>query len=311
MHPILFSIKLSLINIHGFILVLFVLAGIAFLLSKTKITRKGILVFAGWLIGVNCIGAVIYHFFPDKNFPIHSYGFMLALSFLLGIWFASARAKKAGLNPNVIADVGFWVILAAIVGARAYYVALHFEEFRGDLLSIVNPFHGGVVGIGGLVMYGGFIGAILASVLFFTLKKIPFLPYADVSAPSIGLGIALTRIGCFMNGCCYGSPAAHHGVNFPLSSAAGIYQHDMHAVGLFPSQLFESAGGLLIVALVLLIGGRKPFTGFLFYTTGLLYAVLRFVVDFTRYYGADERLAGLSQPDRVHRAVRDFRRPDP
>jgi phosphatidylglycerol:prolipoprotein diacylglycerol transferase len=253
------------------------------------------LVFAGWFLGVNLFGAVIYHFFPNKAFPIHSYGFMLALSFLLGIWFASVRAKKAGLNPNVIADVGFWVILSAIVGARAYYVALHFEEFQGDLLSIVNPFHqGGVVGIGGLVMYGGFIGAILASVLFFYLKKIPFQPYADVSAPAIGLGIALTRIGCFMNGCCYGSPAAHHGINFPLSSAAGVYQHEAHAAGLFPSQLYESAGGLLIVLIIILIGNRKPFTGFLFLLTGLLYSVLRFAVDFSRYYGADERLGGLS-----------------
>lgn len=108
------------------------------------------------------------------SFPIHSYGFMLAVSFLLGIWIASVRAKRAGLDPAVIADVGFWVILSAIVGARAYYAVLHFEEFRGDPFSIINPFHGGVVGIGGLVMYGGFIGAVLASILYFSVKKRPF-----------------------------------------------------------------------------------------------------------------------------------------
>jgi phosphatidylglycerol---prolipoprotein diacylglyceryl transferase len=228
------------------------------------------------------------------SFPIHSYGFMLAVSFLLGIWIASIRAKKAGLDPNVIADLGFWVILAAIVGSRAYYAVLHFEEFKGDLISIVNPFHGGVVGIGGLVMYGGFIGAILASVVFFSKKKLPFAPYADAVAPSIGLGIALTRIGCFLNGCCYGSTAAHGGMNFPMSSAAGIYQHEIHAAGLYPSQLYESAGGLLMFLIVLLIGTKSPFKGFLFYLTGLLYTVLRFIVDFSRYYGANERLGGLS-----------------
>ena len=231
---------------------------------------------------------------PVIHFPVHSYGFMLALSFLLGIWIASVRAKRAGLDPTVIADVGFWVILSAIVGARAYYVLLHFEEFRGDLISIVNPFHGGIVGIGGLVMYGGFIGAILASILYFSITKRPFLRYADASAPSVALGVALTRIGCFLNGCCYGSGAAHCGISFPMSSAAGVYQHEIHATGLYPSQLYESAGGLLIFIALLLIEKRIPFQGFLFYSVGLLYSVLRFIVDFSRFYGTNERLGGLS-----------------
>jgi phosphatidylglycerol---prolipoprotein diacylglyceryl transferase len=231
---------------------------------------------------------------PFIKFPIHAYGFMLALSFLLGIWIASVRAKRAGLKPEVIADVGFWVILSAIVGSRAYYVLLHFEEFQGDLLAIINPFHGGLVGIGGLVMYGGFIGAVLAAIFFFRTKKIPFLPYADVSAPSVALGVALTRIGCFLNGCCYGSAASWGGVVFPVSSAAGTYQHQVNAAGLYPAQLFESAGGLLIFLLLFLIERKKLFSGFLFFSFGLLYSVLRFTVDFFRFYGPDERLAGLS-----------------
>lgn len=231
---------------------------------------------------------------PGINFPVHAYGMMLALSFLVGIWLASVRAKRAGLKPEVIADVGFWVIVAAIIGSRAYYVVLHFEEFRGNLLAIINPFQDGMVGIGGLVMYGGFIGAILASVLFFNKKRIPFLPYADASAPSIALGVALTRIGCFLNGCCYGSAAAHGGVSFPMSSAAGAYQNSIHAPGLYPAQLYESAGGLLVVLVLLLAEKKKPFTGFMFYSVGLLYSVLRFAVDFSRFYGPGERLAGLS-----------------
>jgi phosphatidylglycerol:prolipoprotein diacylglycerol transferase len=232
--------------------------------------------------------------FKVFSFPIHSYGLMLAVSFLLGIWLATSRAKKAGLNPNVIADVGFWVILSAIVGARLYYVLLHFEEFRGDLLSIINPFHAGMVGIGGLVMYGGFIGAIAASIVFFNAKKLAFMPYADACAPSIGLGVMLTRIGCFLNGCCYGSPTAHGGVTFPTESAAGLYQHDMHAAGLYPSQLYESAGGLVMLLLILAAGRIKTFSGLQFLVMGLLYSILRFIVDFSRYYGPNEQLAGLS-----------------
>jgi phosphatidylglycerol:prolipoprotein diacylglycerol transferase len=234
---------------------------------------------------------VLFHIF---NFPIHSYGFMLMLSFLLGILLASDKAKKAGLNPDVIADIGIWLILAAIIGARAYYVILHYDEFRGDPISIINPFHDGMVGIGGLVMYGGFIGALIASFIYFRVKRLPFLPYADAVAPAFGLGVMLTRVGCFMNGCCYGAPTDHCGVSFPISSAAGIYQHDMHATALYPSQLFESVGGFLILVTVLLIGKKKPFIGFLFYFAGLMYTVIRFLVDFSRFYAPDERLGGFS-----------------
>jgi phosphatidylglycerol:prolipoprotein diacylglycerol transferase len=229
------------------------------------------------------------------HFPIHSYGVMLALSFLFGIWFAGTRAKKNNLDPNVISDVGFYVILASILGARLYYVLLHFEEFRGDLASIINPFHAGSVGIGGLVMYGGFIGAILAGVIYFKIKKTPFLPYADACAPAIGFGIFLTRIGCFLNGCCYGAPVnSAIGVSFPADSPAGYYQHECHASMLYPSQLIESLGGLVIAVIVLIVGRKKTFAGLQFYLVGVFYAILRFCVDFTRFYSPQERLGGLS-----------------
>ena len=235
---------------------------------------------------------ILFHIF---SFPIHSYGFMLAMSFLIGIWFAAWRAKRAGLDPNTISDLGFWVILAAIVGARLYYVVLHFEEFSGDLTGIFNPFHGGNLGIGGLVMYGGFIGAIVAGVVYFRAKKEPFLPYADLSCASLGFGIFLTRIGCFLNGCCYGAATSSScGVAFPANSPAGAYMHDIHAHALIPSQLIESGGGLLIAIIILLVGTRKTFVGFRFFLTGIMYSVLRFGVDFTRFYTTHERLGPLS-----------------
>jgi len=234
--------------------------------------------------------------FKIFSFPIHSYGLMLALSFLFGIWFSGWRAKRRGLEPGAIADVGFYVIIAAILGARIYYVFLHFEEFQGNLLAIINPFHGDSIGIGGLVMYGGFIGAIVAGFLFFRIKKLPFLPYADTIAPSVGFGIFLTRIGCFLNGCCYGADASGGAcaVTFPLESPAGSYQHHIHAAGLFPSQLFESIGGLAMAVVVLLVGRLKPFTGLQFYLIGVMYSVLRFAVDFSRFYAENEKLGPLS-----------------
>lgn len=233
--------------------------------------------------------------FEIFGFPIHAYGLMLALSFLVGIWLSSWRAKRRELDPNAITDMGFYVILSAIVGARLYYVFLHFDSFKNNLVSIFNPFAGDQVGIGGLVMYGGFIGAVIAGLVYFRVKKYPFLPYADAVAPSLGLGIFFTRIGCFLNGCCFG--AASEGpvaVNFPLQSPAGAHQHAIGAEGLFPSQLFLSVGGLAIAVIVLLAGRKKLFDGFEFYLTGILYAILRFAADFTRYYAPSEKLGMLS-----------------
>ncbi len=235
---------------------------------------------------------VLFHIW---KFPVHSYGFMLALAFLVGIWLAAYRARRNNLDPDAIVDVGFYIIVAAIVGARLYYVALHFEHFKGNLLDIVNPFQEGGVGLGGLVMYGGLIGGILAGLLYFRIKHYPFLPYADAVAPSIGIGIFLTRIGCFLNGCCYGAPyEGVFSVAFPLVGPAGRYQQSIHAASLHPSQLYSAVGGLAIAIIVLLAGRRKLFDGFLFYLTGLLYAIMRFAVDFTRYYGPDERFGALS-----------------
>ena len=233
------------------------------------------------------------------SIPIHSYGLMLAASFLLGIWVSSVRAKRRGLEPGVVSDVGFWIIIAAIIGARLYYVLLHLNEFAANPLSIVNPFQGDNVGIGGLVMYGGFIGAILAGFLYFRLSKQSFLPYADAVAPSLGLGIFLTRIGCFLNGCCYGAPTEHAcGGVFPPDSPAGFYQRHLPGIeGLMriqPSQLYLSGGGLAIAGIVFLAGRKRLFQGFEFFLVGILYAILRFSVDFTRFYPESERLGALS-----------------
>ena len=119
-------------------------------------------------------------------------------------------------------------------------------------------------------------------------------------SPGVGIGIFLTRIGCFLNGCCYGAPSEGIcSVHFPPISPAGYFQEQMHATGLYPSQLFESAGGLVIAAVIFIIGTRKVFIGFQFYMLGILYAVLRFFVDCSRYYSPDERPFGVLSHNQV------------
>jgi len=223
---------------------------------------------------------------------------MLALSFLIGIFISAHRAKKAGLNPDTVSDLGLYIIIAAVAGARLYYVFWHFDEFQGNLLSIINPFAGGGVGISGLVMYGGFLGAIAAAVIFLKLKKIPPLPYLDMYAPNVGIGIALTRIGCFLNGCCHGAAVKAHSflcVHYPNNaSPAGYYQHSAEAHGLMPSQLYEAAGGIAIAVIIYLVAKKKPFAGLQFYLLVLFYSVLRFAIEFTRVYSASKMIGPLT-----------------
>ena len=158
-------------------------------------------------------------------------------------------------------------------------------------MSAFNPFREGGAG-SGLVMYGGLVGGMLAGFIYMRLKRISFPRYADAFAPSIALGVFLTRIGCFLNGCCYGEgwdgPMA---VSFPPESTPGQFQAEVHAAGLHPSQLYEAFGGLVML-LILLTAGRtwKTWEGLLVYRGILFVSVLRFIVEYTRHFEPGEML---------------------
>ena len=216
-------------------------------------------------------------------FAIRSYGLMLALSFLCGILLARWRAKKAGIDFQRIMDLAVLVIIASIAGSRALYVIFHLDEFSSNPLDIINPFQSsGVVGIQGLTMYGGVILSIIASLWFLKRHNVPTWKVADIIAPSIAFGIFLTRIGCFLNGCCFGKPGdLPWCVVFPLESAAGYF---FPGTPIHPTQLYASLYGLIIFGLLLLLERLKTFDGYTFWCFILLYAGARFSVDFVRFY---------------------------
>lgn len=216
-------------------------------------------------------------------FAIRSYGLMLALSFLFGILLARWRAKKVGLDFQRMIDLAVVVIIASILGSRAFYVLFHLNEFSDNPLDIINPFQSsGEVGIHGLSMYGGVILSILSGWWFLKRHRLPVWKVADVIAPSIALGIVLTRIGCFLNGCCFGKPGhLPWCIVFPSDSAAGYFFPETH---IHPTQLYASAYGLLIFLALLFLERFKTFDGFTFWLFILLYAIARSSIDFVRYY---------------------------
>ena len=216
---------------------------------------------------------------------IRAYGLMLALSFLIGIYLSIHRAKKQNVNPNHIMDLSVLIIISAIVGSRLLYVVAHLEEFEGRWLDTINPFQStGQIGLAGLTVLGGVILSFIASFIFLKSKKLPFYKIADIMVPAVGLGIFLTRIGCYLNGCCFGLPCDEHSavcVTFPLNSAAGS---QFPGLPLVPTQLYSSFYGLIIFVSLLVAERWKKFDGFLLALFFILYGLSRFIIDIYRYY---------------------------
>lgn len=213
---------------------------------------------------------------------IHSYGLMLALSFLVGVYLAIQRGRRLRLDPGRMMDLAMYVMLSSAAGARLLYVVPHWEEFAGHPWDVINPFQNGEVGIGGMTLYGGLILAVAVGIWFARRHRMPVWRVTDAMAPAVALGIFLTRIGCFLSGCCFGKPSdVPWAMVFPPNSAAGA---TFPNAPIHPTQLYSSLYGLAIFGILLFLERFKRFDGFTFWVFILLYSVARFGIDFVRYY---------------------------
>jgi phosphatidylglycerol:prolipoprotein diacylglycerol transferase len=204
--------------------------------------------------------------------PIRLYGLMIGIGFLLSITLASRRAKKEGINPDVILDLGVYLLLAAIVGSRILYVLTNLHEFTR------NPFEVFAIWKGGLVFYGGLLAAVPVGIWYVKKHNLPIWKTADMIAPFIALGHAFGRLGCFFAGCCYGAPCSGP-LCITFTDPRSLAPLGIH---LFPTQLMESAGEFAIFLLLLALRRYKQFDGQLFGIYLVLYAVLRFAIEFFR-----------------------------
>jgi phosphatidylglycerol---prolipoprotein diacylglyceryl transferase len=142
--------------------------------------------------------------FPE-GLPVRGYGVMLLVGITSGVGMAMYRARQGGLDPEIILSLAIWLVVCGVIGARLFYVTEYWDESfaskspRDTLLAIAN------IPEGGLVIYGGLIGAAFGFVVFVLKNRLPLLAMADLIAPSMAVGLAFGRIGCFLNGCCYGS----------------------------------------------------------------------------------------------------------
>ena len=208
---------------------------------------------------------------------VYSYGVLLAAAYLGGLQFALVRAKRRGIDPARVMDLGIYIIVSALIGAKLLLVLVdadHFLRNPSDLLALARS---------GGVFYGGLILAVIVGLWYVRRHRLPTWRIADVIAPGIAFGHVVGRLGCFLAGCCYGhetdvpwavtftNPLAAENVGTPLG------------VPLHPTQLYEAGAELIILGLLLAFERKgRAFPGRTFWGYMLVYGLSRFVIEFFR-----------------------------
>ena len=216
--------------------------------------------------------------------PLYAYGAMLCLAVIVGRLLAVRLAERAGMDARLMDRCCVWTLAAALIGARLLFVVTNLDQFRQftDLFRWWD---------GGIVAYGGFLGGFLGSVVFCRIHRINALAWADCAAPSLCIGLMITRVGCFLAGCDFGRPwDGPWAVTFPAGSPAFDQQTlqgllpagATQSLPVHPTQLYESLAGLVLLVLVMAVRRRHTFSGQPLMAFVLGYAVLRYAIEMVR-----------------------------
>jgi phosphatidylglycerol---prolipoprotein diacylglyceryl transferase len=214
---------------------------------------------------------------PVGPFTVYTYGVLLAASYLLGLRLAMSRAKRWGLDANRVLDLGIYIIIAALIGAKLLLLVIDYDQFPrspAEFLSLARSAG---------VFYGGLILAVVVAFWYIARHRMPFWRTCDVFAPAIALGHVTGRLGCLAAGCCFGKPAdLPWAITFTNPLAAENVGTPL-GVPLHPTQLYE-AGAELLILIALLVTERRgrPFPGRTFWAYMFLYAVSRYVIEMYR-----------------------------
>ena len=207
---------------------------------------------------------------------VRSYGLLLAVAFLVGTWLALREARRMRLDEDRMVTVILVTLVASVLGARALYVLEHVNEFRREWGSVLALWQGG------LTLYGGVVAGTLGGLLTARQLGLPMWLVADALTPSLALGTMFGRIGCFLNGCCYGRPTSlPWGVVYPADTFAGL---EFGPVPVHPSQLYFAFSGLVLFLVFWSLRRRFRTPGVLFWSFIAAFALVRIPLDFTRAY---------------------------
>jgi phosphatidylglycerol:prolipoprotein diacylglycerol transferase len=205
---------------------------------------------------------------------IYSYGALLAIAYLLGLQLALHRARAAKMDPGRVMDLGIWVIVSALVGAKLLLILIDLPQVLANPREIFS-----VVRAAG-VFYGGLVLAVGVGFWYMHRHRMPLWTTADLFAPGIALGHVVGRLGCFLAGCCYGKPSElPWAVTFTSPLAAELVGTPL-GVSLHPTQLYEAGAELIILIGLLALERRgRPFPGRTFWGYLLAYGISRFAIE--------------------------------
>jgi phosphatidylglycerol:prolipoprotein diacylglycerol transferase len=255
-----------------------------------------------WLVGVAlsslAVWALINFYAHALHHPVYvrSYGAMLLVSLVAGMFWLGHSGRADGFKPTVVVDFALYALVGGILGARIIFVLLDTATFAHDPLSALRVWEGG------LSFHGGVVGGVIGLYLFSRAHHMPMGRLLDLAAPCTAIGYAITRIGCFLNGCCFGVACPNFlGVRFaPGSEAAAWALHlppgqvaTTSGPPLYPTQLFSSFLGFVIFFLLVWFGPRFRKPGHVFVFFLVLSGVERFVVEFWRYGASGKPFAPL------------------
>lgn len=223
---------------------------------------------------------------------LRAYGLMLAVAFISGMLVAARRARNRGLDPRHVYDISLVILVTAIIGARLFHFFFHYSSYAitGEpFLQLLRIWDGG------LMLFGGFIFAVVGSLIFLRVRKLPLWELADIIAPSVPLGMGFARIGCFLNGCCFGRPTdSWLGVVYPNHSAAYSFRTGiLPGTPVLPTQLFEAAFGFFLFGALLFAERHwKRFHGFILGLMIAFFGAWRLFIEEFRYREDDMRALG-------------------
>ena len=215
--------------------------------------------------------------FRIGNFPVNTYGALLAVGLVLALIVAARLGSRDGLPKERIYDLGLWTIIGGLVGSK---VLMYFTDDSVNVFSLDFLRSGGVY-------YGGFLGGFFTLLFLIRFYKFSFWKVADAFAPGVALGQFFGRQGCFSAGCCWGKPTdlpwgvhfteqAHEFTGVPIYDGAGAALH------LHPTQLYESFAMLAVFGALYFLHRRKRFDGQVLIAYGILYGIIRFLIEFLR-----------------------------
>jgi phosphatidylglycerol:prolipoprotein diacylglycerol transferase len=198
--------------------------------------------------------------------PVYSWGLSLAVAFIVGTLYGVFAGKKKGVHPDHVIDLALFVCIASIIAGRLLFVLLNLGSYMSDPITILY------LRDGGLSFFGGLAGGILVGIWYCRRNKISVGKMADIAGPAVALGYAIVRIGCLLNGCCYGVESS---VPWALECGTGmVLRH--------PTQIYAAIYSLIIFAILMYADRKKKFDGQVLFLYVGLYSVARFIVEFWR-----------------------------